>query len=342
MADEEAAAHEPALGLLPEELQQAILERCDCASTLMSAAAVCHLWQALHTAAAQAMLTQARGASEPFSPCPLRSLHSFEQLVKAVGTAPQQSWRTEYASLDMEQDRINGDAHTNFWLYEDGAPCSIDVRLTLKHHADAVRWCMAAGWEKEDAQAYILIFNYGRGAVRLALSEGSRRFAAAAHAIDRGLYRACVRSIGIIAPNTYANLQGAWGLSEVDPAWEILEAIDNETSPASPGKLVFQTKGVAGAERADGNSFPNDRGIHVPLTYPTHTQWECQEGPVVMFLSRSHNSSAMRSLVQTSETGFDLPPLARVTLERVDEAGEWQVLGGVKPKCRLFVVTVEF
>ena len=128
----------------------------------------------------------------------------------------------------------------------------------------------------------------------------------------------------------------------MDPAWEILEAIDNETSPASPGKLVFQTKGVAGAERADANSFPNDRGIHVPLTYPTHTQWECQEGPVVMFLSRSHNSSAMRSLVQTSETGFDLPPLARVTLERVDEAGEWQVLGGVKPKCRLFVVTVEF
>ena len=349
---------------LPDELQQNYLDQCLGSKELGRAAQVCTLWRSLQHAASAAVLRRRRGAGAPTSPCPMRSLRTWESLVSIVGPPTEKSaWRSEYRELDIEQDLQFGEGYHDpsmLWLYEEGQACSIAARLALGHHAKAIAWCVDAGWDEEDACAYTIIFNYGRGALCSALFAGSAKFAASSHAVDRALYGACVRSASAVAPDCYVNLVGAWGLSEVDPAWDALTTFDDvldnsDVTDSRRQQLVsgmvgtsFHTWGVSGAERADSSSFPADegghcRGIHVPITYETHTAWECQEGPVVRFVSRpTIPNRAMRSLAQTSETAFDVPPQALVTLERVDEAGEWEVLDGLRPECRLFTVSVEY
>jgi hypothetical protein len=360
------------LSVLPEELQQHVLDWCEGSLELGRVASVCRLWRSMQPEAAAAVLARRRGADVPASPCPLRSLHAWEDLVSIVGPPNAgSSWRSEYQSLDLEQDMIHGAAPLHplmLWVYHEGQPCSISARVRLSHHAKAIAWCVEAGWDEEDAQAYTIIFNYGRGALCTALGARTSKFAASAHAVDRALHCASVRSAPTVAPECYVNLYGAWGLCEVDFAWTTLDSLDDDLDQIAKDSATdhqritadrqritsewlgtsFRTWGVAGAERADSNSFPTDeegrcRGIHVPLTYETHTAWERQEGPVVRFLSRpAVPNGAMRSLTQTSETAFDAPPRALVTLERVDEAGTWEVLDGIRPECRLFTVSVEY
>ena len=175
-----------------------------------------------------------------------------------------------------------------------------------------------------------------------ALSLWSHLYAASTHAIVSALHRAALlRPPSFVAPDAYVNLVGAWGLAVVDPAWLVLPMRRGAAQIAIKARLSFRTRGVAGAECADANAFPNERGIHVPLTYEHATVWECQEGPVVRFVSHPADALAMRSLIRTSETAYDLPPLALVTLEEVAEAGEWQVLG-LRPRCRLYTVSFAF
>ena len=331
------------LWMLPIELHAELLEACEHTTTLCTVGQVCHRWRELQAAAAMAVLTRRSGIDESANPCALRSLKALEELEVAVGPAPSRTtWRNEWCALDMEQDHLNGDPHAELWLYEPGQPCAIETRLQLQHHADAVQWCVAASWDPADAESYTLIFNYGRGAVQEALSQKSPRYAASTHAIVRALHRAALmRPPSFVAPDAYVNLVGAWGLAVVDPSWHALPMRPSAAQIAIKTGLSFRTRGVAGAERADAKAFPNDSGIHVPLTYEHATVWECQEGPVVRFVSRPADALAMRSLIRTSETAFDLPPLALVTLEEVAEAGEWQVLE-LRPRCRLYTVSVAF
>ena len=60
----------------------------------------------------------------------------------------------------------------------------------------------------------------------------------------------------------------------------------------------------------------------MPLQRLGSVACELTDGPVVCFES-SNDGCLLRSLIQTSPTGFALPPLARVTLVDVRAPGEW-------------------
>ena len=51
------------------------------------------------------------------------------------------------------------------------------------------------------------------------------------------------------------------------------------------------------------------------------------------------DADGYHSLIQVLEISYQMPPLATVTLEKVEEPGEWEVLGH-KVQRRLFTVRV--
>ena len=68
---------------------------------------------------------------------------------------------------------------------------------------------------------------------------------------------------------------------------------------------------------------------------------ELQESDIVCIRSAAADADGLHSLVQTGGGTYELPPLATVTLESVQEAGEWEVRG-LRVQRRLFTVRVAF
>ena len=57
------------------------------------------------------------------------------------------------------------------------------------------------------------------------------------------------------------------------------------------------------------------------------------------FRSAPTDADGYHSLIQDSEETYQMPPLATVTLEKVEEPGEWEVRG-LKVQRRLYTVRV--
>ena len=67
-----------------------------------------------------------------------------------------------------------------------------------------------------------------------------------------------------------------------------------------------------------------------------------QVSDVVRFRSAGADADGtLHSLVQTTGAGYALPPMATVTLERVDAPGEW-VANGHRVRRRLYTVAVSY
>ena len=77
----------------------------------------------------------------------------------------------------------------------------------------------------------------------------------------------------------------------------------------------------------------------MPLQRLGSVACELTDGPVVCFESVA-DGALLRSLIQTSPTGFTLPPLARVTLVGVRQPGEWLAPDGKAVGRICFVVRV--
>ena len=147
-------------------------------------------------------------------------------------------------------------------------------------------------------------------------------------------------------PAVCAKLAGRGGLSADDPAWEaLLRTTCAAEEAARAGPLIgedttsnivsFRTNAVALAA-----TDVTRRGV-VWSGQPTADV----PGPgIVYFRQRALAGGAHRSLVEVGSDRYALPPLARVTLERVDEPGEWQLSdedrGGTL--CRRYTVVVDW
>jgi len=111
-----------------------------------------------------------------------------------------------------------------------------------------------------------MLFNHGRGALGKAVRQRSPRFIASTNLICRTLRAAALRQLSVPTPPiAYGNLRGEWSLVDCDPIWAVLLSPD-----AAPG-LSFVTTAVTGADIATGLTFPNGRGLHVPLTFDDGT-----------------------------------------------------------------------
>ena len=69
--------------------------------------------------------------------------------------------------------------------------------------------------------------------------------------------------------------------------------------------------------------------------------FELQDSDVVCFKSAAADADGYHSLVQTGGASYHMPPLATVTLEKVEQPGEWEVRGH-KVQQRLFTVRVTY
>ena len=62
---------------------------------------------------------------------------------------------------------------------------------------------------------------------------------------------------------------------------------------------------------------------------------------MVCFKSAAADADGYHSLMHTGEACYEMPPFATVTLEKVEQPGEWEVCGH-KVQQRLFTVRVSF
>ena len=108
-------------------------------------------------------------------------------------------------------------------------------------------------------------------------------------------------------------------------------------------KSSHQTTAIAGGNPADSRTFPNGKGFHKPGVVDGLMVYELQQSAVVRFVSRPTDYQGHHSLVPTSDDGgetvFDLPVLSLVTLEALEEAGEWTA-NGFRVRQRCYTVSV--
>ena len=95
------------------------------------------------------------------------------------------------------------------------------------------------------------------------------------------------------------------------------------------------------ARVVDNRLFPDDKGYYVGVNTGGNTTYELQDSDVVCLRSAAADADGYHSLVRTGGAGYEMPPLATVTLEKVEEPGEWEVCGQ-KVQRRLFTVRVSF
>ena len=255
--------------------------------------------------------------------------------------------------------------------YWDSGPGQIAAQVEIEYFKTSIQWAVDhIGWSRELAEAYVLLFNNSRGACGAGIRgttfpygpDGPNEwtisrdiFAASAHLMCHALRTAAVRGWAheptVCPPPAYANLQGDWSLVSCDPAWErlLLGRRGDGSDPPVEAGLTFVTSAVTGADVASAHTFPNGRGIHVPITYDDgadgHTCFELQDGPIVEFISRPASSEGFHALVQTANVranvAYDFPPFATVTLEAVLEPGKWRA-NGKRVQQRCFRVSVTY
>ena len=167
-----------------------------------------------------------------------------------------------------------------------------------------------------------------------AVREQSDRYAASTHLVCEVLAERA-KQMTEAAPLLYVNLTGKFGLATDDPAWEAL------MQPGASAGLGFVTNGVVMASPPTANTFPDDKGFYVGVNRGGKETFELQDSDVVCLRSAVADADGYHSLIQTGRGGYQMPPLATVTLESVQQPGEWEVCGH-KVQRRLFTVSVTY
>ena len=74
----------------------------------------------------------------------------------------------------------------------------------------------------------------------------------------------------------------------------------------------------------------------------TSTGYEKVDSDIVCFRSAPADADGLHTLIPWESSGMcRLPPMATVTLEKIDEPGEWEV-NGKRVKRRLYTVSVSY
>jgi hypothetical protein len=93
-------------------------------------------------------------------------------------------YRYEWVDAFMERDRLEGQSGTRS-SYEAGGANSVEA--TIKDAAADIERTVKAGWPREQAEAYELIYGYISAPLAAAVRERSDRYAASTHAVCEAL-----------------------------------------------------------------------------------------------------------------------------------------------------------
>ena len=232
------------------------------------------------------------------------------------------------ATMMMERARVEGQSWTRS-MFEPGGSSSIEV--FLKQQAAPIQWKVDQGWPREQAEAATLITAAVNASLAASVRDRSDRYAASAHAVFEAMSGAARRQTAP-APLLYKNLTGEFGLATEDPAFQALLQSD-----VAPGVQLF-TNGVGNGDTADADTFPDESGFRLK-TSQTH---DLIDSDIVCFRSAPADADGLHTLIPWDSVGTcKLPPMATVTLEKIDEPGEWEVMGK-RVKRRLYTVSVSY
>ena len=265
-------------------------------------------------------------------------LRSIEVLDAVIGPKPAGSWRDRWPELQYakflrvdESLALLHDRETVLQLFRANIHV-IDAELAKIR--ESIDWKVESGWPRTLAEDYTLIMTHFKAALGDSVRDMSDHFAAAVHLLRDALtLRAPLEAV---APDAYTDLDGTYGMKTNDGAWAAL------TPDAAPG-VSFVTR--APLEASAHPRCLSDAGFSAAVVLNTGIDYAPMDSDIVRFRSRGRAGGKHRSLVRTaatpSERQYDLPPLSRVTLERIDEAGSWTEFGRT-PNRRLYTVVVEF
>ena len=111
--------------------------------------------------------------------------------------------------------------------------------------------------------------------------------------------------------------------------------------PGANVGVSFVTNGVVLAAFPNANNFPDDKGFYKAANNDGTLTYQLQDSDIVCFRSAPTAADGYHSLIQTGHSGYSTPPCATVTLEKVEQPGEWEVCGQ-KVQRRLFTVSVTY
>ena len=208
------------------------------------------------------------------------------------------------------------------------------IEKMIKNLAPSIEWKVDHGWPQEQAEAYTVIGSCLGAPLAASVRDRSDRYAASTHVMCDVLAQRA-KQMTEAAPLLYYDLTGKVGLATVDPAWKAL------TQPGASAGLGFVTNGVVQGDTADSGCFPDDKGFYKCVNTGGKMTFELQDSDVVCFRSAVADADGYHSLINTGDGSYAMPPLATVTLEKVQQPGEWEVRGH-KVQRRLFTVRVTF
>ena len=314
----------------------------------------------------------------PSSPAWPRVLARFQELEAELGSRPDHEWQFELLDLDLTRFRISQDdeavaepppADEVFaWIDERLASVEsfgAEERARWQKHAlqqlssateAATAWRVAQGWPPDVAQGYsVLMANYKEVVGFVCRIEGGppSRVRSSAWLLYDGFAHAARLQRGAAAPHSYKHLSGRFGLLH-DPPWAALDDVEGARAALAEGRQLSFVMTAPLEASADARCL-DGKGYRTPV-YKDVEGTDEPEGivlyepkpssAIVCFRSRAADALAFRSPVLTvqneDEIQYDLPPGTTVTLERIDEAGEWRAFDGVEPQCRCFTVAVSF
>ena len=251
------------------------------------------------------------------------------------------TWHNEWVAAWTERAELMGIVPVRS-KYEAGGHLSIEK--TTENVAPNIKWKVEQGWPRAQAEAYTLITCALKAPLSAAVRDRSDadpavrarsdRYAASTQVVREALAQRA-KHMTKPAPLAYRNLTGFAGLATEDLAWAAL------TQPeASPG-LTLVTHGVVQGIIANPWVFPDDKGFCVSVSVGGKHTFELQDSDVVCFRSAAADADGYHSLIPTGGLSYEMPPLATVTLEKVEQPGEWEVRGH-KVQRRLFTVRVTY
>ena len=251
------------------------------------------------------------------------------------------TWHNEYVDAWMERCDLTGFSYPRS-DFEAGGDTSIEQ--TIEDLAPTCKWKLDEGWPRKQAEAYTLITCALKAPLAAAMRDRSdpdpavrarsERYAASTRIVCEAIAQRAKQMTEAV-PLLYCNLTGKFGLATDDPAWAAL------TQPGASAGLGFVTNGAVMTSAANANTFPDDKGFCVAASAGGKMTFQLQDSDVVCFRSAAADADGYHSLVQVGGVAYDLPPLATVTLEKVEQPGEWEA-NGHKVQRRLFTVRVTY
>lgn len=289
---------------VPETCFHEILDRLD-ATGLVKCLRTCRGWARSAVRSARGRLTPVT-FDQTYLPkhCWVRSLKAYEELCAAVGPMPARTWRDEWPGLEYQRE---------FHL------TASTPEISLRYVLPSAEFKYGVGWPTDIAQGHTLIMTKFKAVLGDGIKKRSEQFAASSHLVASALRcRACTEEV---APPAYNDLDGPYGLRRADSGWAAIAS-------AQVG-YTFKTK--TPLEASACGACMKEHGFCAPIIdvkgRSDDVQYQPQDSDVVCFLSRPADGAGFHSLVRTAKTRherqYDLPPLATITLLKVEEPNTW-------------------